>query len=154
MITKQRVKFHANWPRYELNIGCGDKLGFAQIGIDIQDFGQHILWDIRKGLPIPDDTFYSVYSSHCLEHFTMPEIEQILYEILRVCVNGATVQIIVPNGDTIQGHFPCHYTYWGTVLAKGIDTWLDANEPMRFSLVSCGAINDVEFEAKFIVVKK
>jgi hypothetical protein len=141
------------YPPFRLELGCGLTTRNDFIGLDIQDFGQEILWDLRNGIPLPDNSVDILYSSHCLEHFTMPELEQILYEILRVCVNNATVKIIVPNGNSTHGKFPCHYTYWGSDLASGIDAWLNIDEPMRFVLLSANA-TDLTFTCEFKVVKK
>jgi hypothetical protein len=40
----------------KLDLGCGEfpKEGFTRL--DINDFGQEIMWDATEGLPLPDNT--------------------------------------------------------------------------------------------------
>ena len=82
----------------KLEIGCGDddgsiKQGF--IGIDIEDFGQDIVWDIEEGLPFPDDSVDQVVSKHVLEHLNEPTF--LLNELHRVMKPAAKALIVVPH---------------------------------------------------------
>ena len=55
-----------------------------------------VLCDIRK-LPIPDQTFDIVYSSHTLEHFGFNSVQIVLKEWARVLKVGGELRLIVPN---------------------------------------------------------
>ncbi len=56
-----------------------------------------IYWDLRKGIPFPNDSINRIYSSHFFEHLTFKEIQQFLDECKRVLVPGGKFLICVPN---------------------------------------------------------
>lgn len=56
-----------------------------------------IFWDIRKGLPFPDESINKLYSSHLFEHLSFKEGQQLLDECRRVLIPGGTFSICVPN---------------------------------------------------------
>lgn len=81
-----------------LDIGCGrvKKEGF--IGIDSLDFGQQIVHDVRKGLPMfEDNSVTAVESSHFVEHLTGEERVPFFNELWRVLKVGGTAVIITPS---------------------------------------------------------
>jgi len=55
-----------------------------------------VVCDLRK-LPVPDETFDIVYSSHTLEHFSYLSIQTVLKEWLRVLKVGGELRLVVPN---------------------------------------------------------
>jgi SAM-dependent methyltransferase len=55
-----------------------------------------VVCDLRK-LPVPDQTFDIVYSSHTLEHFGFNSVQTILKEWTRVLKVGGELRIVVPN---------------------------------------------------------
>jgi predicted SAM-dependent methyltransferase len=80
-----------------LELGGGDKKGQGGwITLDIAS-GCDIYWDLRMGLPFPDNSVQKIYSSHVLEHFTYPEIIGLLKECLRVLVPSGEFSVCVPN---------------------------------------------------------
>jgi predicted SAM-dependent methyltransferase len=56
-----------------------------------------VFWDLRKGLPFPDQSITKIYSSHFFEHLSFKESQQLLDECRRVLVPGGTFSICVPN---------------------------------------------------------
>lgn len=56
-----------------------------------------LAWDLRKGIPFPDDTFDMVYSSHVLEHIDRIHAVDFLSECFRVTKQGGTIRIVVPD---------------------------------------------------------
>lgn len=78
-----------------LELGGGTKpRGDGWVNIDLVPTA-----DIRHDLnsypwPLADDSVSAVFSSHCLEH--IPDPMRVLYEICRVAVVGAPVEIRVP----------------------------------------------------------
>lgn len=101
-----------------LDLGCGKTN--KGIGIDIEDFGQQIVWDLRQGIPLPDNSVRKVVSSHFLEHITVPEIDKLFREIIRVCKDGATFEASVPHADKDEAMFLTHYTLWNEQRVRGI----------------------------------
>lgn len=80
-----------------LEIGAGDKKGEnGWVTVDIT-INCDIYWDLRKGIPFPNETIMKIYSSHFLEHLSFKEGQMFLKEGLRVLVPGGIFSICVPN---------------------------------------------------------
>lgn len=80
-----------------LELGAGDRKGVGGwVTIDITD-NCDIFWDLRKGLPFPDESIAKIYSSHFFEHLSFREIPKFLDECKRVLIPGGTFSICVPN---------------------------------------------------------
>jgi len=56
-----------------------------------------ICWDVRRGLPFPDETFDVVYHSHVLEHFPRAAAPSFLAECRRVLKTGGVMRVVVPD---------------------------------------------------------
>ena len=80
-----------------LEIGAGDKKGAG--GWITLDMTEHcdIFWDLRNGLPFPDDSISKIYSSHFLEHLSFRESQQLLGECRRTLIPGGVFSICVPD---------------------------------------------------------
>jgi predicted SAM-dependent methyltransferase len=89
----------------------GDKL-IADIGVGTQASpwpdGEVVTFDIREEvkpdvicdvryLPVPDQTFDIVFSSHTLEHFPWPSVDRVLKEWSRIIKVGGELRLVVPN---------------------------------------------------------
>ncbi len=59
--------------------------------------GADIFWDLRYGLPFPDNSLDGLYSSHFMEHLTFQEGEAFLRECVRALKPGGTYSVCVPN---------------------------------------------------------
>lgn len=93
-----------------LDLGCGkNKHG---VGIDLHDFGQEIVWDLTKGIPLPDNSVKSIYTSHFLEHVSDVDMWQLFNEIIRVCVGGAIMEVKLPHKDSTEAYFVNHVSLW------------------------------------------
>ncbi len=80
-----------------IEVGAGAKGGRGEwITIDMTS-SCDIYWDLRKGIPFPNDSINRIYSSHFFEHLTFKEIQQFLDECKRVLVPGGKFLICVPN---------------------------------------------------------
>jgi len=85
-----------------LDIGCGENPWFKGredvINLDIRPIRGvvHIIADARK-LPIKNDAFDHVFSSHLIEHFSHHEIDHILKEWIRVLKPNGIFEIRCPN---------------------------------------------------------
>jgi predicted SAM-dependent methyltransferase len=80
-----------------VELGSGDKKGKdGWVTIDMTK-NCDIFWDLRKGLPFPDESLQGIYSSHFFEHLTYKETQQFLVECKRALVPGGEFLICVPN---------------------------------------------------------
>lgn len=68
-------------------------------------------------LPIADDSVSEVYTSHCLEH--VQNLDGVLWELSRVCHNGATIEIHVPHYLHPDAMCPAHKHTIGVNTVKG-----------------------------------
>jgi predicted SAM-dependent methyltransferase len=80
-----------------LEIGAGEKRGKnGWVTIDITK-NCDIFWDLKKGIPFPDESISKIYSSHFLEHLSYKEGQRFLDECLRVLVQSGNFSVCVPN---------------------------------------------------------
>jgi predicted SAM-dependent methyltransferase len=80
-----------------VELGAGDRKGErGWVTVDVTN-GCDIFWDLRKGLPFPDESIAKIYSSHFFEHLAYEDGQRLLDECRRVLVPGGTFSICVPN---------------------------------------------------------
>ncbi|MDJ0804347.1 MAG: methyltransferase domain-containing protein [Desulfobacterales bacterium] len=92
-----------------IEVGAGDKAGQnGWLTIDMTT-NCDIFWDLRKGIPFPDETVAKIYSSHFFEHLTYKEGQIFLDECLRVLIPGGHFSICVPNARIyIEAYLNAH----------------------------------------------
>lgn len=57
-----------------------------------------IYWaDVRKGIPLPDNSVDVVYTSHMIEHLDNREVDLFLKEVRRLLIKGGVLRIVVPD---------------------------------------------------------
>lgn len=82
-----------------LEIGAGYKRGENEwITLDLNPKCD-IYWDLKKGLPFPDESIHTIYSSHVFEHFAFKDIVNLLDECRRVLITGGIFSICVPDAQ-------------------------------------------------------
>ena len=83
-------------PVINLNLGSGPSYGInGWTNIDIG--GADINWDLRKPIPLPENSVSSIYSSHLLEHLEFVAINKLLLECYRLLANNGELNLCVPN---------------------------------------------------------
>ena len=79
-------------------LGCGNDIREGFIGLDIGDYGQEILRDLRKGLPLCDNSCEHLIADQVLEHIQSNEdYIFVMNECLRVLKQGGIFEIRVPH---------------------------------------------------------
>lgn len=103
-----------------LDLGSGDagKQRGGNVSLDIRDCGTDIVWDIRNGIPLPDNSCEKITASHIMEHFYPDEFIRIMNECWRILRNDGVLYIITPsfekNARTANHHlFPTEDTFRG-----------------------------------------
>ena len=82
-----------------LEIGSGDRKGSkGWVTLDIIPTCD-ICWDLARGLPFPDKSVETIYSSHVLEHFTHAEGKRLLDECMRVLIQSGEFLVAVPDAS-------------------------------------------------------
>ena len=81
----------------KLNLGCGFREEKGWVGLDKGDYGQSIVWDMREGILLPDNSCKIIKSEDVLEHIQINEdFIFIMNECLRVLKSGGEFHIGVP----------------------------------------------------------
>ena len=108
---KKYIDFE-NYNIKNLNLGCG-KLKFDDaIGIDIEDYGQELVWDLREGIPFPDETIQNIKAHHFLEHIERGKVIFVWQEMYRILVSEGILDIVVPHSTSYYAFIPIHLSYW------------------------------------------
>ncbi|MHA1225146.1 MAG: class I SAM-dependent methyltransferase [Candidatus Hodarchaeales archaeon] len=124
----------------ELDIGCGRAKDRNAIGIDWEDYGQEIVWDITKGLPFSDDTFTRVKAHSVLEHLSSYDLLYVMRECHRVLKKDGILDIVVPiAGTDTSFRDPTHQSFFTentfSYFTKVKPTYYDINPGHKFEIV-------------------
>ena len=83
----------------KLEIGSGPVRGKNEwTTLDLCDQSD-LWWELRDGLPFPDNSVSMIYSSHVLEHFCYRELMRLLKDCLRVLEPGGVFSACVPDAS-------------------------------------------------------
>jgi SAM-dependent methyltransferase len=105
-----------------IEVGAGDKKGKGGwITIDVTK-NCDIFWDLRNGLPFPDESVSKIYSSHFFEHLSFKETQGFLAECKRAMISGGKFLICVPNAKVyleayVSGKYLEPSQYLGSLLS-------------------------------------
>jgi predicted SAM-dependent methyltransferase len=89
-----------------LNLGCGDRFDPNWENVDFAPADPTVkAYDLRKGIPYPDNCFDVVYHSHVLEHFSKGEAPQFLRECFRVLAPSGIIRVVVPDLECIARRY-------------------------------------------------
>ncbi len=91
--------------RAYLNVGCGALFFADWNNIDLFKHADVHNYDVRRGLPYPDNTFDVVYSSHTLEHFSHGDGKRFIAEMHRVLKPGGIIRLAVPDLEQIAREY-------------------------------------------------
>jgi predicted SAM-dependent methyltransferase len=95
-------QFLAQLPNKDLlvNLGCGYSplKGWVNVdrarGPDVQ-----VVWDLRNGLPFPDDSCAAIFSEHLIEHIPRADAEKVLAECHRALAPGGVLRVSTPDAE-------------------------------------------------------
>jgi SAM-dependent methyltransferase len=126
----------------KINIGCGRETKEGFDGIDIIDYGQKHIVDVRKGLPFKNNTIDEVYSRHfliCLTNFN-EKYDRVKFfnELFRVMKPGSIATLIIPSWNAAGGYANPTFQeafYEGVLYFLNKD-WRTANNP-EVTLYTC-----------------
>jgi len=105
-----------------LNIGCGKKHEKGFINLDLRDLGQDIVWDVREGIPFPDNSVDLIWSQHVMEHLTNHEAEMAIREMYRVLKVGGVMVHTTPHASDPTSCYFHHETFWNEARVETIPT--------------------------------
>lgn len=97
----------------KINLGSFvDTIGYGWQNWDILAIQQYITpghkfrqWDVRRGLPLADNSVDLIRCSHLIEHLTLDEAKNLLREMYRVLKPGGFARISTPDARIIVKHY-------------------------------------------------
>lgn len=117
-----RVGGKKQWKKLEkssfvkIELGSGSKKG-KDGWTTVDQYGADIIWDLRRGIPLPNETVDKIYSSHLLEHIPYHQLIPFLRECRRVMKSDAEFSVCVPNFRLYVD------AYKNKTLFSSRDTW-------------------------------
>ena len=81
----------------KLNVGCGYKPMTGWLNIDIAIGIAEIVWDVRKNLPLLDESCSAVFCEHLIEHLDKAHGLSLIKEFYRVLQPGGVLRISTPD---------------------------------------------------------
>lgn len=115
--TKSKIASILNAKKeIKLEIGAGARKGKnGWVTLDINTKCD-LCWDLRDGIPFPDNSISAIYSSHLFEHIPYHGILELLNECKRVLRDGGSFSICVPNARPyIEGYVKRDFTFWNSI---------------------------------------
>lgn len=97
-IKEHKIKWKqlACQPVINLDLGSGAKKGVNNwITVDL--IGADINYDLKNGIPLPDESVDAIYTSHLLEHIPYKSQQIFLSDCYRVLKNHGKFLVCVPN---------------------------------------------------------
>lgn len=79
-----------------INLGSGPVKG-KDNWINIDLYGADICSDLRKGIPLRENSVDKIYSSHMFEHIPFKELKKFIAECYRVLKDGGELSVCVPD---------------------------------------------------------
>ena len=107
-------------PPYKVDLGCKENTKPGFIGLDHNDWGQDIVWDITEGLPFPDNSVEEVFMGDFLEHIAEHNLPDLWRELRRCCRNGAIIETRTPLAGKDVAYYSTHVSYWNARRFRGI----------------------------------
>jgi SAM-dependent methyltransferase len=95
-----RLAHHLTISKMLNQIGVLSKLRYERL---LRIDPEIILWNLKRGIPFPDESLDVVYSSHFLEHVDLEAAGRLLKEVYRVLKRGGVARIVVPNLQVLIG---------------------------------------------------
>ncbi len=80
-----------------LEIGSGEKKGTNGWFTLDSCFFVDINWDLRHGIPFPDNSIDKIYTSHTFEHIPFDSLQKLIRICHRKLKRGGTLSVCVPN---------------------------------------------------------
>ncbi len=110
-----------------LEIGPGPKRLSDFEGLNIvKNHATDYIADVAKGIPLKDNSFDIIYTSHFLEHIEWYKTEFVLKEMYRILKKGGILELWVPDGLKIAQAFVNGETQQSNDFTK--DGWWKYND--------------------------
>jgi SAM-dependent methyltransferase len=125
----------------ELDLGCGPHKIKNAISVDInRKVHPDIIWNLNIiPYPFKNNSFDKISIRHVLEHLDEPE--KVLYELLRIAKNKATIYIEVPHFSVYASYIMEHKR---TYCCKTFKIFCDKNRNFKLKRIGLVWMRDVD----------
>ncbi len=98
-LTKRRVRamLRDGTTTIRLNLGSGPTKLPGWINVDLLGMNPDLPWNLRYGIPFPNQSVDAVFLEHFLEHLPAGDALEMLEECRRVLVPGGRIRVGVPD---------------------------------------------------------
>jgi len=83
-----------SYNKLEIGAGLSKKENMLTVDLNLRS---DYPFDLRAGLPFPDESVDFIYAEHVLEHFQHMDVKMLLGECKRVMKHGAVLKVSVPD---------------------------------------------------------
>ena len=105
-----------------VNLGCGPNTNSNFVNLDYNwRPGIDVCWDVTRGLPFSDGHCGGLFTEHMLEHLEFDEACALLHECARVLQPGATIRVVVPDGEIYLNEYAKHRRGDAAAMPYGAD---------------------------------
>jgi hypothetical protein len=145
-VVRAKRKPREEAKQLRLDLGCGKNPREGFTGVDIRNFGQPIVADLRKKWPWADGSVEEVHCSHFVEHLSAVERIHFANELYRVLVPEGKATVIAPHWNSPRAYgdlthqWPPICEWWFLYLNK---EWRESQAPHS------GYTDEVNFEITY-----
>jgi predicted SAM-dependent methyltransferase len=86
---------------FRVQLGCGFSALPGWVNIDLLGPRADLYWDLRRGIPYPDNSVDVIFHEHVLEHLPYRIGLPLTIECLRVLKPGGVLRVVVPNPNMV-----------------------------------------------------
>jgi predicted SAM-dependent methyltransferase len=90
-------KTGSNDTETRLQFGCGSRRLSGWVNIDLLGSSADFVWDLRRPVPLPNNSVSAVYHEHFLEHLPFDSAVQSLQDAYRLLRPGGILRLAVPD---------------------------------------------------------
>lgn len=105
----------------KLNLGCGEnwkELYPDYVGLDLLNFGQEYVADVRKGIP---GKWSEIMANHLLEHLDQDELKDLFSNAYKALKKGGIFKFAVPHMNKDKAWILSHKTFWNEETVRFIE---------------------------------
>lgn len=101
IVTYKNIKDILRLKSIKLHIGCGTIYKEGWINIDNNSDNNikklDFMWDLRKPLPLPENSVDFIYNEHFLEHLTVDNGVGLIKNLMKILKPNAVLRIAMPD---------------------------------------------------------
>ena len=101
IVTYKNIKDILRLKSIKLHIGCGTIYKEGWINIDNNSDNNikklDFMWDLKKPLPLPENSVDFIYNEHFLEHLTVDDGGGLIKNLMKILKPNAVLRIAMPD---------------------------------------------------------